>query len=216
MAGSLVKGWLSRGVLKPSQVGLGLGILGVGLGVERGLPLSILAKVLASVPAQDSALLEPLTSLGCAGETIDSTFITNSPIVIIDTYMCDQIEIQEQTTTLRLQIGRRWGTSSSPSWPSPPSSPSPSSPSSSPSSPLSSIHNFLYSHHDGNLPWWDCAGMISIRYWRCINDTLYHTGISWYCAIIIRIIQVVLLGVKPAVVSRVGEQLAGAGQGGQH
>ena len=29
-------------------------------------------------------------------------------------------------------------------------------------------------------------------------------------------IQVVLLGVKPAVVTRVGEQLAGAGQGGQH
>ena len=35
-------------------------------------------------------------------------------------------------------------------------------------------------------------------------------------AVIIRITQVVLLGVKPAVVGRVGEQLAGAGQGGQH
>ena len=171
------------------MLGVIVGVV-VWVGLGRGLPLSILTKVLASVPAQDSALLEPLTSLGCAGETIDSTFITNSPIVIIDTYMCDQIEIQELTTTLRLQIGRRWGTSSSPSSASPPSSPSspsPSSPSSSPSSPLSSIHNFLYSHHDGNLPWWDCAGMISIRYWRCINDTLYHTGISWYCAIIIRI-----------------------------
>ena len=55
-------------------------------------------------------------------------------------------------------------------------------------------------------------------FWGCINDPLYHTGTSWYCAsiIMIRIIQVVLLGVKPAVVSRVGEQLAGAGQGGQH
>jgi len=57
MAGSLVKGWLSRGVLKPSQV-------------------------LASVPAQDSALLEPLTSLGCAG-TNDNLEVANWAQVVL-------------------------------------------------------------------------------------------------------------------------------------
>jgi len=57
MAGSLVKGWLSKGVLKPSQV-------------------------LASVPAQDSALLEPLTSLGCAG-TNDNLEVANWAQVVL-------------------------------------------------------------------------------------------------------------------------------------
>lgn len=57
MAGSMVKGWLSKGVLKPTQV-------------------------LASVPVQDSALLEPLTSLGCAG-TNDNLEVANWAEVVL-------------------------------------------------------------------------------------------------------------------------------------
>ena len=67
MAGSLVKGWLSKGVLKPSQVMMDFNIISINSKSARKQN-PFITKVLASVPVQDSALLEPLTSLGCAGD----------------------------------------------------------------------------------------------------------------------------------------------------
>ena len=67
MAGSLVKGWLSKGVLKPSQVIMDFNIISINSKSARKQN-PFITKVLASVPVQDSALLEPLTSLGCAGD----------------------------------------------------------------------------------------------------------------------------------------------------
>ena len=82
---------------------------------------SKLWKVLASVPVQDSALLEPLTSLGCAGDVIfviDTSSLvvlvmsyfnlTSTNIVSVHNHASWQFDFQEQTTTWRLQIGQRW------------------------------------------------------------------------------------------------------------
>ena len=128
MAGSMVKGWLSKGVLKPTQVDMIIGVNDIAIIILNGINATIVLKhqlklwqVLASVPVQDSALLEPLTSLACAGDVIfviDTSSLvvlvmsyfnlTSTNIVSVHNHASWQFDFQEQTTTWRLQIGRRW------------------------------------------------------------------------------------------------------------
>jgi len=58
MAGALVKGWVSSGLLPASQV-------------------------LASVPEQDSALLDPLRELGCETTHNNLDTVHNSDVILL-------------------------------------------------------------------------------------------------------------------------------------
>lgn len=77
MAGALVKGWVSSGLIPASQVVIQQNVCFV----MNNLNLSM--QVLASVPEQDSALLDPLRELGCETTHNNLDTVNNSDVILL-------------------------------------------------------------------------------------------------------------------------------------
>ena len=75
MAGALVRGWISSGLVKGNEVS-----------TQRDGPvlgLIFFVKVLASVPKKDAALLEPLIALGCETTHDNLEVVRQTEVVVL-------------------------------------------------------------------------------------------------------------------------------------